>query len=72
MSLKGAYRDLLTLSLIISIPIILIITFYLYFTSYDTNFLYIGLAVAMFLVLGAIASYRFTLDYVKTLFEKWK
>ena len=72
MSLKGLVRDLLTLGLLIFIPVILVASFYFYFTTNDATYLYLGIVIAVILVLGAIARYRYFADFVLTLIKKWK
>jgi hypothetical protein len=72
MSVKQAYKDLLTLSAIIGLPLILIVVIYQYFQTNDDKLLYLGIAIVLISVFGVIAVYRYVLDYVKTLFERWK
>ncbi len=72
MSIKGFYKDLLALGLLISIPIVLVASLYSYFTTNDATYLYLGIGIAILMVLGAIAKYRFFVDYVWTLIKKWK
>ena len=72
MSIKGLAKDLLTLGLLIFIPIILVASIYFYFTTNDATYLYLGMVIAVIMVLGAIARYRYFADYVLTLIRKWK
>jgi hypothetical protein len=72
MSIRQAYKDLLTLSVIIGLPVILIVVFYQYFQTNDEKLLYLGIAIVLISVFGVIARYRYVLDYVKTLFESWR
>ena len=72
MSVKGAYRDWLTLGLAIGIPIALIMTVWSYLTTHDERTLYFGIVAIAFMVFGVIARYRFVVDYIWTLFKKWR
>ena len=72
MSLERAYKDYLILSLIVAIPLVLIGIFYRYFTTHDVRLLYLGIIVLVILLFGALARYRFFVDYVLTLLRKWR
>ena len=72
MSVKGVIRDLLILSTLIALLVTIVVLAYSYFASRDAKFLYIGLFVGCLLILGAIARYRFVIDYVWTLLKKWR
>ncbi len=72
LSLKQISKDLLVLSAIISLVVALIGILILYIQSHDANLLYMGLIIAFIIVFGVVARYRFILDYIKTLFERWK
>ena len=72
MSVKGFTRDLMFLSVIISLIIVSGFTLYNYFTTYDTNFLIWGLIAVILTVFSAISRYRFLIDYVWTLFKRWR
>jgi hypothetical protein len=72
MSVKGFYRDIILLSVMVSLIIGSIITFYYYFTTHDETSLYMGLVFIFVIVFGAIARYRFLIDYVGTLFKRWR
>ena len=47
-------------------------TLYSYFTTHDTELLYIGLFVLFIGVFVALARYRCIFDYVWTLLKKWR
>ena len=72
MSVKGAYRDWLTLGLAIAIPVTLIMTVVSYLNNNDENVLYVGIGIVVLMIFGAIARYRFFVDYIGTLFKKWR
>jgi hypothetical protein len=72
MSVKGFYRDLILLSVTIGSIIGLIITLYYYFTTYDETSLYLGLGFLLLMAFGAFARYRFVIDYVWTLWKRWR
>lgn len=72
MSLKGVYKDFMLLALLVGIPTLAGVIFYQYLTTNQTEYLYLGVAVIFFMILGVIARYFFLFDYVKTLFDKWR
>ena len=55
MSVKGFTRDLMFLSVIISLIIVSGFTLYNYFTTYNTNFLIWGLIAVILTVFSAIS-----------------
>lgn len=72
MSVKQAYKDLLTLSVIIALPVVLIISIYNYLIFNDPMYLYLGLGIALAIVVGTIVRYRYVVDYIWTLLKSWK
>jgi len=72
MSVKQAYKDLLTLSAIIILPVVLIISIYNYLLSNDQTYLYFGLGAALAIVVATIVRYRYVVDYIWTLLKSWK
>ena len=60
-------KDLMTLSMISSLIFVSVVTFYHYFTTYDTKYFTWGLILASLAVIVAFARYRFLIDTVGTL-----
>ena len=71
MSIKGFLKDLTILNALVSLFFVSGIILYYYFTTYDPKFLVIDLFLAFIGVFGALARYRFLVDYVWTLLKKW-
>ncbi len=72
MSVKGLVKDLMILSIIISLITFTAYTLYAYFTTLDVKYLYLGLLLGVLTLFGALARYRWLFDYIKTLFDKWR
>jgi hypothetical protein len=70
--LKGLYRDLTILSIVVFLLAASGFTLNSYMTTFGYKYLVIGLVMAGLGVLGAIARYRFVWDYLWTLWKKWR
>ncbi len=70
MSVKGIYRDMLILSTLVFLIVLSVFILYNYFLTYDLKFLYIGLFLIFATVFGALARYRFVIDYLWTLLKR--
>ena len=71
MSVKGFLRDSMLLNIIIALVFITFFTFYRYFATNDSNYLFWGLVTAFLAVLGGFARYTFLVDYLWTLWKRW-
>ena len=65
MSVRGFYRDIILLSVFLSL--IFVVTLYQYYATGDETSLYLGLALVGLIVFVAFARYRFVVDYIGTL-----
>ncbi len=64
MSVKGFYKDMLILSTLVGLIISAVYTLYFYFTTNDVKYLYFGLLFTFLATFGALARYRFVIDYI--------
>jgi hypothetical protein len=71
-SVKGFLKDLAILSAIIWVIFFSGFMLYLYFTTDDPELLYLGVFLLFIGVFGALARYRYIIDYVWTLLRKWR
>jgi hypothetical protein len=72
MSVKQAYKDFLTLTTILGLIVVLAVVFYEYFQTNNVRMLYLGIVIVLLIALGTIARYRYVVDYIWTLFKKWR
>ena len=72
MRVRGFYRDIILLSVFLSLIFVSVVTLYQYYTTGDETSLYLGFALVGLIVFVAFARYRFVVDYIGTLWKKWK
>lgn len=72
MSVKQVIKDFILLGALSGSIIVLVFVLYQFFQTGDVKMLYFGCFVVLFIVLGALARYRYVTDYIWTLFKSWR